>query len=165
MECRFSYLEVLRFKVLIKSASRLPKVDMFGTCDCFVEARVVRGDPRKVAQFEYTPGTPCLWSSKSAVVNNNLDPKWNQEFEALVPIDAHCFLQMILWDSNSPLPDVALCHSVMELSEVAAAKPGGSPTEHKLKFSQLPGVDLPGDIKKTQLKVELSFNIVVDKSK
>lgn len=163
VECKLAYLEVLAFKLSIKSGTRLPKVDMLGTCDGFIEARIVRGDPRKAAQFDYSPGESCLWSVKTNVVSNTMEPKWNQDFEAVVPVDNTVFLQLVLWDSNSPLPDVAIGHAVVELSQVASLKPGLAPTEHKLKLTKLPGVEPPGDFSKTRLKMLLGYSLVFNK--
>lgn len=151
-----SYVEALSFKVAIKSGSKLPKVDMLGSCDAFIELRAVRDGQLQKAAFEYHPGPKCLWSAKTSVVNNSTDPKWNENFEMVLPGDPTMKLQMILWDSNSPMPDMALAHAIIDLKQVAALKQGGKEVVHKLKFSKLVGVDCPNEIKKSSLKIAIT---------
>jgi len=130
---------------------------MLGTCDGFIEARVVRGSV-KTGTFDHGPNDEvCLWSAKTQIVHNSMDPKWNEKFVASVPGYHNLTLQLILWDSNAPLPDVAIAQAWVDLLEVAKGAPGGPEVDHKLRFSKLPGIAPVADFKKTQLKLTLAF--------
>jgi len=160
VKCNFSYLEMVQFSIQISKATRVPKVDTFGTCDAFMEVRIVKHDVKKREFEQYPDPDGCIWSAKTEVVNNDIDPKWNASFKPVVPAYHGLQMQLILCDSNAPLPDLQICHAVIDLSDIIAGKPGEDPTQHKLKFSKLPQVAPAADFKKTQLTMTLGFEQV-----
>jgi len=155
-----SYVEMHKYELNFVKASRVPKVDLLGTCDAFMEARVVTADPQSLP-FEKSPGASCIWSGRTKVINNSLDPKWNDKLKFTVPGHQSLCLQMVLMDSGS-VCDTPLCHTVIHMKEIAHGTPGGDFAEHKLKFSKLIGVECP-DFKRTQLTIKIKYNIVVGK--
>jgi Ca2+-dependent lipid-binding protein len=155
IQCKFSYVDMLRFSFNVVKGSRFPKVKLLGTIDGFVELRVERQDVRK-KQFESYPGESCVWSSKTTIVQDSMDPKFNQEFDVVLPARAPLQLQVIIWDSNSPLPDSPIAHGVLDLMEVAGKPLGKGPQEHKIRFKCPPGVNPAGDVKKTTVAVSIN---------
>lgn len=161
IQCNMFYAELLRYKLTIVKASRVPKMKTFGTADAYIEARVVRGDPKKM-EFSYAPGDNVIWSGKSKVVANSMDPRWDETLEFEVAGDPDYRLVLILWDSNSPMSDTAICQTVLELKEIAALEPGSAPVQHSLKFSRLPKVDPVAEFKKTTLKLTIGQSLVFE---
>merc|ERR1719356_2006928 len=110
----------MKFTFSVVKGTRLPSVKMFGGINSFVELRVETQDPKK-KDFESAPSSTCLWSSKTPAVQDSYDPKFDQHFDVVLPAIFALKLQVILWDSNAPLPDSPICHSVMDLSGVVGA--------------------------------------------
>merc|ERR1719393_1196220 len=105
------------------------------------------------------------YSARSEPVPDTMDPKFDKDFTFEVPGDPSWFMQLILIDDNTPLPERPLGQAVIPLHELGAAAPlsmGGKLVEHRLKFSKLPGVDMPPDTKKSKLTVEIGYDIVMD---
>lgn len=157
--CKCHYYEIHRWKIFVDKGRRLPKVDLLGTCDGFIEARLVKRDPRKMA-FSGTPGEECVWSGRTNPVANSMDPSWGQELSCVTPGDPHYYLQVVLWDDNSPLPAQPLGHAVLSMREIACTLPGAEPVEHKLKFQKLPDTSGYPDLPKTRVHMRLSFDLV-----
>jgi len=166
VKCNFCYVEMVQFSIQVNKATKLPRVHTFGTCNGFVEVRIVKHDVKKKAFENYPDPDGCLWSAKTEVVHNELDPKWNASFKPVVPAYHGLQMQLILCDSAAPLPDTPICQAVIDLIDVVVGKPGEAPTQHKLKFSRLPQVEPSVDFKKTQLTMTLAFEqVFVAKSK
>ncbi|CAK0885172.1 unnamed protein product [Prorocentrum cordatum] len=164
VQTKFSYVDMVNFNFRVAKGSRLPNVKLLGAgINSFVELRMVTEDPKKI-DFEYSPPSTCLWSSKTRIVQGNTDPKFDQNFEVVVPAIAALKLQAIIWDSNSPLPDSPICHSVMDLSGVVAEM-AQVPKENKLKFTHLPAVSPAGDVRKTTLTVAIGVSQIFDQGK
>lgn len=164
VQTKFSYVEMVKFHFTVVKGSRFPKVKILGTIDGFVELRVETQDPRK-KDFETRPTSSCLWSAKTSVIQDNMDPKFNQEFDIILPAYAYLILQVIIWDSNSPLPDSPICQSVLELKEVTGRSPSAEPTEHRLKaFKNPPGVGLVADVKNTRVAMKIGACQVLDEA-
>lgn len=155
-----AYVEALQYKIVVKSASRLPQMKTFGSIDAYIELRVVSSDPR-TATFEKHPPQDCIWSAMTKHQTNNVDPTWKEAFTPLLPGDPKLTLQLILWDSNSPLPDTPVAHALLELKDVASLKQGGADVSHKLKFTAIRDVQCPAEIKKSTLKITITSDIIV----
>merc|ERR1719265_2274625 len=144
VSAQFSFWETCKLKLVIASGSWLPKVKMVGTISSYVEARVLRGDPRK-ASFYSRSSAPCqcLWSGRTSVVAENVDPVWEQEFEFTLACDMNSlWLQLLLWDTNSPHPDVPIAHAVLNMSQAIRERPQhggpGALVKHTLNLEDLP---------------------------
>merc|ERR1719291_147934 len=152
-----------KYTLNVVKAQRLPKVNTFGTVDGFIELRLVKDchkAPLSKKDFDWTPDpATCVWSAKTDVVTDNMDPKFNAEFQTIVPGYHALKLQVILWDSNSPLPDVPIAHHIMDMHKITCGDPGQPPTEHKVKFSKIPKVQAPGDFKKSTLTLNLAYDV------
>jgi uncharacterized protein (UPF0333 family) len=161
IQTKFSYVDMVKISFTVVKGSRLPSVKMFGGINSFVELRVDTQDPKK-KDFESSPTDSCLWSSKTTPVQDNCDPKFGQNFDVVLPAIACLKLQAIVWDSNAPLPDSPICHSIMDLSGVFGGPIGTEPKEHKLRFTHLPGVSPTGDVRKTIVTVAIGVAPVFD---
>jgi len=162
IQTKFSYVEMVSFSFTVVKGSRLPSVKIFGGINSFVELRVETEDPKR-KDFESSPTSTCLWSSKTPAVQDNADPKFGQKFDVALPAIAALKLQAIVWDSNAPLPDSPICHSVMDLNG-PVGEMANEPKEHKLRFAHLPGVSPAGDVRKTLLTVAIGVSQIFDQT-
>jgi len=160
IQTKFSYVDMMKFTFTVVKGSRLPSVKMFGGINSFVELRVDTEDPKK-KDFESSPSSTCVWSSKTPHVQDSLDPKFAQTYDVVLPAIFALKLQVIIWDSNAPLPDSPICHSVMDLNG-PVGEMANEPKEHKLRFAHLPGVTAAGDIRKTILTVAIGVSQIFD---
>lgn len=131
-----SYRETFRYRLIVASGSRLPQaapsstlvpstklasslplpseVEQLNAISSYIEARVLSDDPRKAHNV-----TQCLWSGRTRAQEENGDPIWNQEFEFhLDSTPESAWLQLLLWDANSILPNSPLGHAVLEMTQV-----------------------------------------------
>lgn len=157
VSAQFSFWEERKYRLFIVGGSWLPKVKMLGTISSYVEARVLRCDPRKVPfHSQPTAAAECLWSARTNVVNDNVDPNWEQEFDFTLACDAgSLWLQLVLWDANSPLPDVPIGHSVVKVSQAVHSAHGGDLAEHSLRLEELPERHVATDLSRAQLAVRM----------
>jgi len=160
IQTKFSYVDMVKFSFTVMKGSRLPSVKMFGGINSYVELRIETKDPKK-NDFESSPTSTCLWSSKTPAVKDSLDPKYDHNFDVVLPATAALKLQVIIWDSNAPMPDSPICHSLMDLSGLVGEMPK-EPKEHKLRFAHLPGVAPTGDVRKTVVAVAIGVSQAFD---
>lgn len=156
---RFGFWETYKHRLAMISGSWLPKVKMLGTISSYVEARVVRTDPRKAA-FQSQPNDECLWSGRTAVVNDKVDPVWDQEFTFTIDAEPLLWLHLILWDTNSPLPDMPIGQAVQALTQVKAMSGHvhGQMAEHHVQLEDVPGRNIAADLSRAKLVIKTGCN-------
>lgn len=169
VDIKLNYIEVVKLRIHVASASRLPKVKtLLGTINSYIELRIVRQSPRKKEFSRYPikahgPGC-CIWDGRTNIIQDSMDPNYKQDFDDIeILAYRDLYLQMILWDSNAPLLDSPICHTEIALADIISMKPGADLVEHQLKFSRLDGADSGQDFKKAKLKVLLTFNQVFER--
>lgn len=163
VSAKFSFWETYRQRLIVVGGSWLPKVKMVGTISGYVEARVLRSDPRK-APFVPRPSSPaeCLWSGRTGVVGDSVDPSWEQEFEFELSCDvASLWLQLVLWDANPPHPDQPVGHAVVRLLQAVQPSPRGDLVDHQLRLEELPGRHVAVDLSRAELAVRLGCEPVM----
>lgn len=151
----FSYVEVHKFKFQIKNGSHLPKVDLLGSIDAFIEVRLIDGDPSQL-NFTTTPGKETLWSAKTKTVSDNMDPVFNEDLQVSVPADPSKNFVIVVCDSgamgNTPIgmvvvPLKGLCSELSGTQEI------------KSKLTKLPNWDAPQHLSKAKVHVILSHDL------
>lgn len=155
VSAQFTFWEAHQHRLVVESGSWLPKVKMLGAISSYVEARVLQSDPRK-ASFHARPLAPeCIWSGRTGVVSENVDPCWLQEFNFTLAYDVtSLWLQLILWDTSAPQPDVPIGHAIMEISEAQS----GSIKElaiHELSLEELPQSHVSADLSRAKLAIRM----------
>jgi len=154
VSAQFSFWEEYRHKLVVLGASLLPKVKDAGTISSYVEARLLRVDPRKVPfNSEATATTECLWSARTSVVEDSTDPSWEQEFDFTLACDIRSlWLQLVLRDASTPLPDAPIGHSVIKISQAGLV-------DQPLKLEELPErhiLDAVHDLSQATLAVSMT---------
>jgi len=150
--------EALRFSFHILSASGLPKVDMLGNRDAYVELRVTRDV--SCSKFLRHADKDCIWSGRTQAAADTLNPEWNKVIRCILPGDPSLKLQVVLWDSRAPLADTPLGHHVLELKEAICKQQGLPPVRQKLKFMRLPGHAKELGISATTLTMAITSNLL-----
>jgi Ca2+-dependent lipid-binding protein len=153
----FSYLEVHKFKVTVKKATNLPRVDSIGSIDAFVEVRLVNCDPR---QMEYTksPGNECLWSATTKIVNDNQNPTFGENFQFTCAADPSLYLIFVMSDSGT-LGNTPVGQVIVPMKQICSNKMGAE-QECKLKLEKLPGWDAVNGL----TKASISFSVIHDQA-
>jgi len=93
-----SQTSAVGLRILLSRAIGLPKADMFGTADPYVDLRVVRGDPLAEGKIGIKteelqkPKSKALQSrtvfkAKTHVIRGDLSPKWEETFATEIPLD------------------------------------------------------------------------------
>lgn len=163
ISAQFSFWETYRHRLIVVGGSWLPKVKMLGTISAYVEARVLRNDPRK-ASFVSRPVSPteCLWSGRTKVVADNVDPCWEQEFEFELACDlTSLWLQLVLWDANPPHADAPIGHAVVKISQAVQPNLGGELVDHLLRFEELPERHAVADLSRAKLAFRMGCQPVM----
>merc|ERR1719326_2793168 len=134
---------------------------MLGTISSYVEARILRGDPRKVPiHLRPAAAAECLWSGRTNVVSDNVDPSWEQEFDFTLACDVgSLWLQLVLWDANSPLPDVPIGHAVVKISQAVQAE--ADMVSHHLRLEELPERHVATDLSHAKLAIRMGLEPVM----
>jgi len=146
----FSFWDEYRHRLVVVAGSWLPKVKMLGTISSYIEAQVLNGDPRKVSSAE------CLWSSRTRVVSDNVDPNYEQEFNFILSCDPSLlWLQLVLWDTNSDGPDVPIGHSVVKMSQAIQHSSACDLVNHQLRLEELPDRYVAADLSRAKLTIRL----------
>eukprot|EP00929_Paragymnodinium_shiwhaense_P076837 TRINITY_DN39557_c0_g1_i1.p1 TRINITY_DN39557_c0_g1~~TRINITY_DN39557_c0_g1_i1.p1 ORF type:complete len:939 (+),score=241.27 TRINITY_DN39557_c0_g1_i1:239-3055(+) len=159
-----SWVEVHRYSIKLQKASRLPKVKMIGTINSLIEIRICKKDPRKSDYVAAAGPDLVAFSGRCDAVPNSMDPKYDKEISFETPGHPLWFLQLILIDDASPMPETPLAQAVIPLYELGETLPfsmGGKQIDHKLRFSKLPGADLPAEIRKSKLSVAIGYDTVM----
>lgn len=73
-----AYLEVHKFKLHVGKATQLPKVDVGGSIDPFVEVRIMNCNPHQ-HDWHCVPGAETIWSGKTKKFWNNQNPTWDED--------------------------------------------------------------------------------------
>jgi len=163
VSAQFSFWEEYRHRLVVVSGSWLPKVKMLGTISSYIEARVLRHDPRKAPlHSQALAATECLWSGRTNVEADNVDPSWEQEFDFVLACDlSSLWLQLVLWDANSPLPDVPIGHAVVKMSQAVQPGRGGNLVDHHLRLEELPERHVKTDLSHAKLAVRMGCELVM----
>jgi len=158
---RFGFWETHRHRLAMISGSWLPKVKMLGTISSYVEARVVRADPRK-AIFQSQPSHECLWSGRTVVVNDKVDPVWDQEFTFTIDAEPSLWLHLILWDTNTPLPDMPIGQAfhLLKQVKVKSGRSHGQMVEHHLQLEDVPDRSITADLSRAKLVIKTGCNFM-----
>jgi len=156
LTAKFSFWEDYRHRLIVVAGSWLPKVKMLGTISSYVEARVLNGDPRK------QPNPECLWSGRTCVVSDNVDPTYAQEFDFTLSCDvALLWLQLVLWDTNFPSDaDVPIGHAVVKISRAAPSGQNGDLIDHRLRLEELPDRHVATDLSRAAIEVRMGWEPV-----
>lgn len=163
-----SMVEVYRFQIKIIKAASLPRVDTAGTIDAFIQLRALHVDPRKLKKDKVT-ADKVAWSDRTAHVSNSQDPKWNHDFHdvdiAGVP---SWWFQFNLMD-HGMMGETAVGHFLLSFQDIIGdeAEPpqclGGKTIQKTLKLEKYYDIDAVGDFKRATLKVEISYDIAIER--
>lgn len=157
---RFGFWEAHRHRLTVCSGLWLPKVKMLGTISSYVEARVVGSDPRK-ASFQTQPSNECLWSGRTSVVGDKVDPTWNQEFAFTIDADPSLWLHLILWDTNAPLPDMPVGQIVEPMPQVSKlGRSHAKLVEQHLQLEEVPGWNVAADLSRAKLVIKVGSTLM-----
>lgn len=156
----YSYLEVHKFKVSVQKCGHLPKVDTIGSIDAFVEVRLVKGDPRQM-EYKNAPGSETLWSGKTQVVNDNMEPTFNEEMAFERAADPSLFLIVCVADSatlgNTPIGMV-----VVPFRQICSNKGGAVQEFKKTKLEKLPNWPAPENLKLASVTFSVVHEVCFD---
>lgn len=159
VSAQFTYWEAYHHRLVVDSGSLLPTVKTTGTISSYIEARILQSDPRK-DPFTQRPTLECLWSGRTGVVSENTDPCWQQEFDFTLAYDvSSLWLQLILWDINAPLPDVAIGHAVMSVSQAQSGDIANLLAQD-LCLEDLPETPSATDLSSAKLAVRMGNEVV-----
>jgi len=154
----FSFFEVHKFKISIKKASHLPRVDTIGSIDAFVEVRIIDGDPRQM-EYTKTPGAESKWSGKTETINDNTDPTFNHELTCLAPANPKLNVVVVVTDSGA-LGNTPVGMVVIPFSKFITKKMDDVQT-YKSKLEKLPNWPAPENLKLATVSWSLSRTLAM----
>jgi len=105
----------IMFTCKVAEARKVPKGAATGTCDPYIEVRVVDSDPskKKGANIKKTPSA----SGKTRRETGQSHPKFEENVDFAASYSKKSFVQLILWDYNPGEQDEAIGYCSLLLSE------------------------------------------------
>jgi len=155
----FSYLEMHKFKINVKKCSHLPKVDSIGSIDAFVEVRLVEGDPRQM-EYKNSAGPETKWSGKTKVINDNMDPTFNEDISFTYPANPALNLIVVVADSGT-LGNTPIGMVVIPFRQICS-NANGSDQVFKSKLEKMPNWAAPDKLKLSTVSFSVSHDLAME---
>lgn len=155
---KWGFYELHKYTIVIKKASRLPRVDTLGSIDPFIDVRLVSGDPLK-ADFSVTPGNESKWSGKTKQLDNNMDPIWNETLSFVMAGNPSWSLVVTAFDAGN-LSNTPVGFAVIPWKQICQNK-GGVAQDFKEKLKKIPNFDAPDGLKVASVSFSIQHDLAM----